>query len=236
MTASHALCAQATRVRLNCRDESARPLIFAYIMSTNDANATQQADGPQLDAAQPAEPPVRRSNRISNKIVKSTKGTCGEAAARVSLSSPDASPGDDECSSPSQPSVPIMASQSRSATANGIIYVTETVLQQYVRVTIRGHTIEDNSVFLFFLVTKSSTLIQAYQWCSNCRNGGYLIVCSGCNERAFCSACLQFSTEGDDDFLCPICYYKNPADGPGNKRTKYDPYVSCYNFLDKYTT
>lgn len=136
-------------------DELSRPLIFAYIMSANNANATQHADGPGLNVAQPAEPPpVRQSNRISNKIVQLTKGTCGEAAARVSLSSPNTSPGDDECHCPDQPSIPIMARQSRG-TADGIIYVTDTALQQYVRVTIRGHAMEDNSVFLFILLQKA---------------------------------------------------------------------------------
>lgn len=121
-------------------------------MSTNpNANTTQTAGEPTLDAAQPAGPhPIRRSTCISNKVVKSTKGTCGKVAERVSLTNRSdsllAGIADDERHDLSQPSKTITVRQPHG---NGIIYVTETVLQQYVRVTVRGHTMEDNSVFLF---------------------------------------------------------------------------------------
>ncbi len=108
-------------------------------MSANSASTIQRRLGAATDPVEP--PTVRRSSRI-----KSAKGTCGKAAAHVSHSaSPEARSVDDEGLKLGQASIPVTSKKS-SEDVDGIIYVTETDLQQYVRVTIQDHMIEDNSV------------------------------------------------------------------------------------------
>ena len=124
-------------------------------MASNlNANATQHADGPGVDAAAAAQVagpvPIRRSARISNKVVKSTKGTCGKVAEHVSLSNRSYGPtsrSDDEHHDLGRASLPIKQPR---GTVNDIIYVKDTVLEQYVRVTARGHAMEDNSVRILY--------------------------------------------------------------------------------------
>ncbi len=124
-------------------------------MSTNNASrikrsgAHKRAGAQELGAgAEPDPPAIRRSDRISNKVVKSAKGTCGKAVRDSLLTSPDASPADQESHYLGQTSIPVVSKKSSEA-VDGIIYVKETNLQQYVRVTIRDHTVEDISVFPF---------------------------------------------------------------------------------------
>ena len=128
-------------------------------MSTNNANKIQRNSASGLDATepgQPVEPPaVRRSSRL-----KTPKGTFGEAAAHVSPpNTADAGLADDVGHSHGQISIPSVSKKSSGA-IDDITYIIDTDLQQYVRVTIRGHTMEDNAVFLVcnrkFFDSKSS--------------------------------------------------------------------------------
>ncbi|KAF8950171.1 hypothetical protein BDZ97DRAFT_1934474 [Flammula alnicola] len=48
-------------------------------------------------------------------------------------------------------------------------------------------------------------------WCNGCRNGGLLLMCTVCNIRGFCSACvvhpeINSLNETQAGFLCPPCH------------------------------
>lgn len=42
------------------------------------------------------------------------------------------------------------------------------------------------------------------QWCSECRDGGDLAVCTTCNIIGICSVCIDFGMK--DGFVCPPCF------------------------------
>ena len=121
-------------------------------MSTNEVKKIQRTS-----AGHPVDTPtIRRSVRL-----KTAKGTFGEAAARVSPpNTQDAGLADDVGHSHRRTSIPIVSKKS-NGTVDDIIYATETDSQQYVRVTIRDHRMEENSVFLVCYRKITLALIQA---------------------------------------------------------------------------
>ncbi len=114
-------------------------------MSTRKARRIQRTSTSGLDAVgQPVETSaIRRSSRL-----KTAKGTFGEAAARVSPpNTQDAGLAADLDPSHGRNSNTIVSKKYGEA-IDDIIYTIDTDMQQYIRVTIRGHPMEENSVFL----------------------------------------------------------------------------------------
>ncbi|KIM40990.1 hypothetical protein M413DRAFT_28089 [Hebeloma cylindrosporum] len=56
-------------------------------------------------------------------------------------------------------------------------------------------------------------------WCSNCNNGGTVVLCTICDVISICTACLDFVGQ-EETFTCPACFLKVDKFG------KY-PYTFC---------
>ncbi|KAF7338803.1 hypothetical protein MSAN_02202800 [Mycena sanguinolenta] len=69
------------------------------------------------------------------------------------------------------------------------------------------------------VVPAPPTKRQKIAWCSGCEDGGTLIKCSLC-PRYFCTECLEFPTEVDDElvFYCPKCWVSGAKEIPAWKK------------------
>jgi hypothetical protein len=49
------------------------------------------------------------------------------------------------------------------------------------------------------------------QWCSGCREGETMVLCTVCKDISFCTDCMDFDSKGDEEsipFQCPSCFLK----------------------------
>jgi hypothetical protein len=52
------------------------------------------------------------------------------------------------------------------------------------------------------------------QWCSNCRNGGTLVICDDCRLTSLCTGCIDINIDDENlEFQCPPCFLKKNNQG-----------------------
>ncbi|EDR03103.1 uncharacterized protein LACBIDRAFT_307567 [Laccaria bicolor S238N-H82] len=67
-----------------------------------------------------------------------------------------------------------------------------------------GHKTQNFSSNENLLFTTSGDRLPPVIWCSGCRDGGDLAVCTTCKIIGICSVCIDFGTK--DGFVCPPCF------------------------------
>jgi hypothetical protein len=74
-------------------------------------------------------------------------------------------------------------------------------------------SVSDSSLFFHIYICKKYQLNNFIQWCSNCRNGGEMVVCTICGINSICTDCIEFDEtklEGIN-FECPSCFIRYKA-------------------------
>ncbi|KIK03069.1 hypothetical protein K443DRAFT_131586 [Laccaria amethystina LaAM-08-1] len=65
------------------------------------------------------------------------------------------------------------------------------------------------------LFTTAGDRLPSIVWCSGCRDGGKLVLCTICKCNAICSVCIEFGiNDGVDNFKCPTCFMKESKNIP----------------------
>lgn len=55
------------------------------------------------------------------------------------------------------------------------------------------------------------------QWCSNCRDGGDIVICTACEANSICRLCVNFEPKNEEDYVpfeCPPCFLQKSGDKP----------------------